>query len=144
VTGNCVHCGEEGVLDGSGECVNPLACRDRLADKIKELEAERDAALREVSDRTIECGRLEGKLEVQSLLRQIDEMRRLKEDEDTIAVSQQFDLERKGPWIVHGRNGNRQPKIAYFETQEQAEDCAAKVRRVIAEALAPYREDGNA
>lgn len=43
--GYCVHCGTEGVLSGSGECVNPLACRDRLATAVQDLRAE-NAALR--------------------------------------------------------------------------------------------------
>lgn len=74
---------------------------------------------------------------VDNLARQIDETRRLKENEDVIAVSQQF--QNAGPWIVHGRNGNRQPKIAYWETQEAAEHCAEKVRQVIAEATLPLK-----
>lgn len=54
-----------------------------------------------------------------------------------IGVSQEFPS--SGRWIVHGCNPNRHPKIAYCETQAEAERAAVAVRQVIREAVANLR-----
>jgi hypothetical protein len=53
---------------------------------------------------------------------------------NSVHVSQQF--LGGGPWIVHGPGPNRQPKIANFETPEEAEYAARGIRELFRQTIA--------